>query len=272
MGAVHFSLDLELVRWFQRELGLKFFVETGTFRGDTLDSVREIFQELHSVELSEELHRAAKQRFYGVENIHLHQGDSARSLRTIREAVLSSGGKGLFYWLDAHWCVADHTSGEISQCPLLEELQAVQPLTTHDVVLVDDARLFLAPPPPPHEISDWPDLDQILHALQPSTETHFLMVLNDVIIFAPRTLQKKFKTFAAGLQKDILHTFQQAKEQERWKELHDQAKAYAARLEEKTANYMDLCEQLTTLHKLLDRVEMKAARRISELLRGRPTR
>ena len=57
MGAVFFSLDRRLVDFLQQALPLPVFVETGTFRGDTIAEVADRFDEVHTVELSEELFR-----------------------------------------------------------------------------------------------------------------------------------------------------------------------------------------------------------------------
>ena len=54
MGAVHFSLDTNLVKAIKSVLSLDVFVETGTFKGDTIENVKDYFTEIHSVELSEE--------------------------------------------------------------------------------------------------------------------------------------------------------------------------------------------------------------------------
>ncbi|MCS7009448.1 MAG: hypothetical protein NZL93_05885, partial [Chthoniobacterales bacterium] len=239
-------------------LQIQAFVETGTFKGDTLAAVSEIFAECHSVELSNELYQAACQRFEGCKGISLYQGNSAVRLAEIRSNLQRRNIKAVLYWLDAHWCVADHTAGKISECPLLEELSALQPLGDEEVVLVDDARLFLAPPPPPHEISQWPDFDQILKVLLPAFGSHFLLVLNDVLIIAPRKVQKDFKPFAAKLQCDILQIFHEARERNHWKKIHQEATTYAAKLKE---NY-------SSMEKIFERLEMKIARRLSNILRG----
>jgi hypothetical protein len=37
MGAISFSIDIELVKFLKENLGLEAFVETGTFEGETLE-------------------------------------------------------------------------------------------------------------------------------------------------------------------------------------------------------------------------------------------
>ena len=54
MGAIHFSLDERLMDFYIRELSPAVFVETGTFKGDTLAQAKDRFARCHSVELSPE--------------------------------------------------------------------------------------------------------------------------------------------------------------------------------------------------------------------------
>ena len=60
MGAVNFSLDRKLVECLKESLPLDVLVETGTFEGDTIANVGELFSEVYSVELSEELYQKAR--------------------------------------------------------------------------------------------------------------------------------------------------------------------------------------------------------------------
>ena len=55
MGAVSFSLDRKLVESLKASLPLDVLVETGTFEGNTVAEVRDLFTEIHSVELSDQL-------------------------------------------------------------------------------------------------------------------------------------------------------------------------------------------------------------------------
>jgi GT2 family glycosyltransferase len=182
MGAVSFSIDLGLVATLKKALPLDVFVETGTFQGDTVELVRDRFSTIHSVELSAEHYDAARLRFAGQGHIKLACGDSAEALAKWAPSLHE---KSVLYFLDAHWCVADNTAGEASQCPLLDEIRAIRQLNEKSLIVIDDARLFLAPPLAPHEISHWPDLNAVLGALRAVSPSHQFMVLNDTILFFP---------------------------------------------------------------------------------------
>ena len=184
MGAIFFTLDAALLRELQRHLPLECFVETGTFRGDSLAVAQDLFKECLSVELSAEYYAAARQRFTAG-HVHLFHGDSATVLAQQKARY---AGRPALFWLDAHWCAAENTAGEKSQCPLLAELAAIGPLHPQSVVLIDDARYFLGPPPVPHEITAWPDWESVLRALRQLSPAHAVICSNDTLLFVSRGL------------------------------------------------------------------------------------
>jgi glycosyltransferase involved in cell wall biosynthesis len=201
MGAVNFSLDSRLVDALQSALKLEVLVETGTFKGDTAAALQGSFDRIISIELSQELWAEAAKRFADQPHVQILQGDSAEQLHTLSPELQS---KNALYWLDAHWCVADGTAGELSQCPLLQELQAIDRLNNGSVVLIDDARLFLAPPLAPHEISQWPAFNEIVKALQGLSANHELMIVNDVIAFFPAVAKGALQRYAQAQGMDWL--------------------------------------------------------------------
>jgi Glycosyl transferase family 2 len=183
MGDINFSIDTGVVEALKRVLRLEVFVETGTFEGDAIEIARPYFDVVHSIELSPEYYEHARLRFKQDKAVHLYLGDSGKKLADLRPVFK---GKSALFWLDAHWCVAQDTGGEKSQCPLLEEIRAIGALNEDSVIIIDDARLFASPPPQPHEISQWPRLDQVIDALRAvGPKTHELKIFNDVIVFAP---------------------------------------------------------------------------------------
>ena len=182
MGAIHFSIDPALAALLATRLDLAVFIETGTFKGDSVAAVRPSFRELHTCELSPELHAAATQRFADDPAVHCHLGSSPDRLRAL---AAIHARHPVMYWLDAHWCSADHTAGHKSQCPLLEELEAIAPLHPESIVWIDDARYFMAPPPAPLEARGWPAFQQVLDRLRALSSTHHIVFANDTILFHP---------------------------------------------------------------------------------------
>ncbi len=202
MGAVHFSIDTKLMERFTQLLPLTVFVETGTFQGDTVQAARPFFEKLYSAEAVERHYQLAAQRFESDAAVSLHLGASSDLLRRLAPELRD---KSVLYWLDAHWCeTGDGTAPTDTQCPLLDELEAIGALNPSSVILIDDARYFLAPPPEPNDPRQWPTFDAVLQALRELSSNHEVMVTNDVIVFSPKEIGENLQTFAQRNQVDWL--------------------------------------------------------------------
>lgn len=204
MGAVTFSIDSRLVTALLQAIPVEVFVETGTFRGDTLAGVKNHFRELYSIELSRSYFEAARARFARDSHIQLILGNSAAVLPNILAGLRE---RSVLFFLDAHWCVADHAAGQVSQCPLLNELRAIGTLRSDSIVVIDDARLFLSTPPAPHEISQWPTFGEVLTALTALSNSHDLMVVNDYIVYFPLQCRAMLTSYAREFGTDWLQVF-----------------------------------------------------------------
>jgi len=119
------------------------FVETGTYRGDTLEFVRKsnTFQFLHSIELSESFYKTCANRFLNDKNVNIYQGNSRYDLTNI----IQSMDKEITFWLDSHWSGGHVDIGcdpEL-KCPVLHELEQIKnhPIKTH-TIMVNDIRLM----------------------------------------------------------------------------------------------------------------------------------
>lgn len=128
---------LTLQHYARRHL-LRTFVETGTFRGETIEFLLPQMDEVHSVELSDELHTAAVRKFERQPNVHLYKGDSG----TILPKIIDELEKPALIWLDAHYS-AKVTAHGPEETPILAELRAVfgQSKAPH-IILIDDAQEF----------------------------------------------------------------------------------------------------------------------------------
>ena len=193
MGAVNFSLDPNLVAKIQSYIPLTVLIETGTFKGDTVVALEPFFEEIVSIELSESLWRESVNRCGALSKVKILHGNSADLLSEYQTKLQNIA---TLYWLDAHWCIAENTAGELSQCPLLDELRAIKKLNSNSVILIDDARLFLSCPPEPHESSQWPTFNQVVMNLMQLSLDHELMVVNDVIAFYPKHIKHCMIEFA----------------------------------------------------------------------------
>jgi hypothetical protein len=180
MGIVQMGPPVELVRRLQATFGIKAFVETGTFRGGTALWASHRFERVVTIERSEALYREVTRRFGHIGNIEFLFGDSRERLG---EVIGGLAGPALL-WLDAHWC-GGPTSGDTEECPVLGEIAIVNRAKADSFVLVDDARLFMSPPPPPHRVEQWPDILTVLEALRGCERGRYLGINEDVIIAVP---------------------------------------------------------------------------------------
>jgi glycosyltransferase involved in cell wall biosynthesis len=209
MGAIHFSLESRLVEAIQKKLQPTIFFETGTYKGDTIAQQLNFFKKIISVELADDLWKEASARFEHEQHVKIIHGNSPQVLAEIHDQLSQ---ESVVYWLDAHWCLASGTAGEKSQCPLLEELKAIAHLNRDSIIIIDDARLFLAPPLVPHEVSEWPQFNAIVKALYSISEEHELMVVNDVILYYPVSIKNEIINYAQLHGVDWLERGQYAEE------------------------------------------------------------
>ena len=124
---------------YKNRFGLQVLVETGTFKGDTVEAMRKEFRKVYSIELSEKFHQEAKKRFAGVPNVDLRQGDSGK----VMPQVVAALDAPTLFWLDGHYSGGDTAQGDLN-CPVWGELEAIfsSAMKQPFVVLIDDARCF----------------------------------------------------------------------------------------------------------------------------------
>lgn len=167
----------EMLREYARRFGLRVLVESGTFRGDTVEALRREFATVHSIELAPKFHELAKQRFAGVPNVVLHQGDSGKLLAELVKKLDAP----VLFWLDGHYSGGDTAQGE-SNCPVRQELEAIfggmaQPFA----VLIDDARCFRNP-----KAKDYPPVEEIEAFVAARRPDMGVEVAMDCIRLAPK--------------------------------------------------------------------------------------
>jgi hypothetical protein len=192
------ALDPVWIGRLVRHFGLRGFVETGTYLGDSLENVRELFERVVSIELSRELHEAAMRRFAGRPNVDLLLGDSARRIGDASELCRALP---TMYWLDAHWSAGNTARGE-ENTPIVQELSIVAGrASTEDVVLIDDIRFFISIPAgfPTHEANGgYPLLQDILTVLKRFPGGGFdAVLLGDVLVCTSRDRARMLQTSAA---------------------------------------------------------------------------
>jgi hypothetical protein len=138
------------------------------------------FDTVFTIERSETLYQKHHASLRAVGNIEPLFGDS----RAILPDLISRlGDQPAMFWLDGHWSGGE-TAGEKDECPLLAELQLLRQ-RRGDIIMIDDARLFLSAPAAPHDPAEWPTVLDISRELDQKTSQAFVQIIDDVIFVVP---------------------------------------------------------------------------------------
>lgn len=150
-GPAPHVLKKRIVKAYLDRFGIRRFVETGTYKGDTLAFIAKAGIPCTSIELSTKLYEAARERFRECTNVDLVYGDSAEKLPLILERI----EEPVLFWLDGHYSAGETALGS-SHTPISKELQAIldHPIKRH-VILIDDARCFVG-------LNGYPHIDELL--------------------------------------------------------------------------------------------------------------
>jgi hypothetical protein len=119
--------------------GIKVFIETGTYLGETISYLKNVFDKLISIELGQKLYDNAKKKFSKDKHVQILQGDSGEILQNIINDI----SEPCLFWLDGHYSDGITAKGK-SNTPVLKELEHIFNHTTEGhVILIDDARCFI---------------------------------------------------------------------------------------------------------------------------------
>ena len=162
----------EYIRHQARQHATPILVETGTWLGNAIFTLRHEFREIHSIELAAELHARATRDFAHLPHIHLHFGDSARELQHIGQTLTAPA----LYWLDGHWCAGPRGKKDT---PIVEELTfLLNRPAGRDVVLIDDARCFKGQ-------DGYPTVDELRRMVAAKRPAASFEVTSDIIRIVP---------------------------------------------------------------------------------------
>lgn len=115
------------------------FIETGTFRGETVANVKDIFNRVISIEIVDALYQDAHNKFKSFPNVEIVKGDCVIELpKVIKENLDNS----IIFFLDGHYS-AGMTGKGIIEVPLMQELKSINELYSNPtIIIIDDADLF----------------------------------------------------------------------------------------------------------------------------------
>lgn len=180
MGIVRMGIPDDFVLALKNHTSVETFIEAGTFHGGTAIWAASHFNQVFTIEFSESIYQQTKPKLATYPNIYPFYGDS----RTVLAEIMPQLTAPALFWLDSHWSGGD-TYGATDECPLIEELRIICQSNHAHMILIDDARFFLAPPPLPHALEQWPTMAEIIAEIQSSQYRYYIVVLDDVIIAVP---------------------------------------------------------------------------------------
>ena len=147
------------------------FVETGTYLGDTVYFLRNLFKKIISIELDHKLYEKALKRFGSYDHIKILQGDSGELIQKILNYI----NEPCIFWLDGHYS-GDITAKGALSTPIFNELTAIFNHKRKDhIILVDDARCF-------DGTNDYPRIEYLIKFINEHNPLLKITIMNDVIV------------------------------------------------------------------------------------------
>jgi hypothetical protein len=157
---------------YQQKFGYTTLIETGTYMGEMVEAQKARFKKIFSIELSTELFKRARQRFYNDKHISIIRGDSGKMLSSILKVLKEPA----IFWLDGHYSAGITAKGE-KECPIFEELNAIfNGRKLNHILLIDDARCFTGE-------GDYPRVDKLSEFVKERNERYQVEVKHDIIRF-----------------------------------------------------------------------------------------
>jgi hypothetical protein len=154
---------------YQKDNHIQVFVETGTYFGAMVEAQLDNFQNIYSIELSEELYQRAFKKFKRHSKIKIMQGDSGKVLQTLVPSI----NERAIFWLDGHYSAGVTAKGDV-ECPVYEELNAIFKSSLNHILLIDDARCF-------NGQGDYPSFQKLSEYILSQRPSAHIEVKDDVI-------------------------------------------------------------------------------------------
>ena len=151
----------------------RIFVETGTFKGDTVEKMRHLCDRVISIELDRAYYEAAKLRFAPYPNVEIIFGDCTQKIPELLPGLEAPA----LFWLDGH-CSGEGTSKGTEEEPIIAVLSALARRPGQYTIVIDDARTFDGK-------SGYPYLHQVLKVLTEVDSRFSISVNNDLIVATP---------------------------------------------------------------------------------------
>lgn len=138
-------LDPQFIQHLVEEFKPDIFLETGTCNGMTAKVAASFFKLVYTVELSQELYKAAVNLFVTLPNVSMYCDSSPAMIKK----VLPSLSGHILFWLDAHYsggatvCSNNDINDPEAYTAIRKELEAIKECNMQNcTILIDDIRGF----------------------------------------------------------------------------------------------------------------------------------
>lgn len=147
------------------------FIETGTYHGDTVAAIKDMYSSVISIEVDEALYKKACERFANDKNVRISHGDCAQEM----PALLATLQEPAVFWLDGHYSGGETGKGVVED-PILISLNQIadHPVREH-VIFVDDARTF-------DGREGRPDISDVFNCIKKIDSRYIIRVQSDIIV------------------------------------------------------------------------------------------
>lgn len=177
MGNIYRGLPKHIALRLRDEYSLRNFIETGSNQGATMMWAGGQFNHVISIELHIGRFNKCTRRAAKCNNIVVLKGDSRDWIGHVLSLLTSPA----LIWLDAHWDAGlGYSKPERGECPVMEEIDAINKDGKGHVIMIDDAHQFENPPN-----DNWPNFDDVVCELLPPGRERDIWVQDDVIIAIP---------------------------------------------------------------------------------------
>ncbi len=127
-----------ILKKIAKRYGLRTLIETGTYLGEMLESTKDYFDNIVSIEFDRKLFEEAQKKFARYPKIRIVHGDSGEKL----PEIVANIKEPALFWLDAHYS-GNGTGKSLLETPIIKELDTIfLNKSGKNVILIDDARCF----------------------------------------------------------------------------------------------------------------------------------
>lgn len=112
------------------------FVETGTFKGETINNIKKDFLEVHSIEINDNLYNYNVEQFKNDNNIYLYKGDSTEVLEDVCYKIKEPS----IFFLDAYYFNDPLSYGkpEYNGNSVLREVEIIGRRPYNDIIVISN--------------------------------------------------------------------------------------------------------------------------------------